>query len=634
MSNTGPSKDPPAEDPKGKGKMPDEVESEAEESAEEEIPTEGETAAGASPTKKKKKKSKRKKKVGSEQGMAQEIEKAMSNPLGNVPPEQLKELLTKNPALFNEFEASMGTKSGAGSGPAFDPAKAAEFMKKLSLQDVMTGLAATGKGAKDMASYKFWQTQPVPKFGDNEMDKKPYGPIKIQTFEDVPKTPLPLVEGFEWVTMDLDNEEELKEVYQLLNGHYVEDDEAMFRFNYSPSILKWAMQSPGWKKQWHIGVRASHSRKLVAFISGIPTSLRVWDKVLNSSEVNFICVHKKLRGKRLAPVLIKEVTRLINLEQVWQAIYTAGVVLPKPVSTCRYFHRAINWMKLYDVGFSPCPSGSKPNLQARKYHLPDRTATKGVRPMEGKDIDAVHDLLERYLKRFDLAPVFDKDEIKHWMLNREPSETQVVFSYVVESDDGKITDFFSFYALESSVIGSTKHKVIKAAYLWYYATEAGLTTTVKKDALGKRLNQLIHDALILARQFKFDVFNALSLMDNALFLEEQKFGPGDAGPRSFLVIALTPASNRCLLDGVTTAEEGKTSEWNSYPVRNGCQLFIFRASGDVDDMSRASQGIAKDAGVIETSSRCATLVYLATLHMCHIESVFVISCSNFMFLDS
>lgn len=35
------------------------------------------------------------------------------------------------------------------------------------------------------------------------------------------------------------------------------------------------------------------------------------------------------------------------------------------------------------------------------------------------------------------------------------------------------------------------------------------------------------DALILAKKNKFDVFNALSLMDNALFLAEQKFGPGD-----------------------------------------------------------------------------------------------------------
>lgn len=32
---------------------------------------------------------------------------------------------------------------------------------------------------------------------------------------------------------------QLEEVYELLSGHYVEDDEAMFRFNYSVSFLNW-----------------------------------------------------------------------------------------------------------------------------------------------------------------------------------------------------------------------------------------------------------------------------------------------------------------------------------------------------------------------------------------------------------
>lgn len=52
-------------------------------------------------------------------------------------------------------------------------------------------------------------------------------------------------------------------------------------------------------------------------------------------EINFLCVHKKLRSKRVAPVLIREITRRVNLQGIFQAVYTAGVVLPKPVGTCR-----------------------------------------------------------------------------------------------------------------------------------------------------------------------------------------------------------------------------------------------------------------------------------------------------------
>ena len=101
----------------------------------------------------------------------------------------------------------------------------------------MTGLAAGGKNVKDMGSYKFWQTQPVPKFG--ETSEIIEGPFKIVDPEQVPKEPGPLVAGFEWVTMDLTNDEELKEAFDLLYGHYVEDNESMFRFNYSMPFLRW-----------------------------------------------------------------------------------------------------------------------------------------------------------------------------------------------------------------------------------------------------------------------------------------------------------------------------------------------------------------------------------------------------------
>jgi glycylpeptide N-tetradecanoyltransferase len=191
--------------------------------------------------------------------------------------------------------------------------------------------------------------------------------------------------------------------------------------------------SPGWTKEWHVGVRASASRKLVAFISAVPMELRVRKKVLHASEVNFLCIHKKLRSKRLTPVLIKEITRRCYLLKTWQAIYTAGIVLPTPVSTTRYYHRSIDWQKLNDIGFSPLPPNSKPQYQVMKYKLPDHTSTKGLRPMEEKDLDAVLSLLQRYLAKFEMAPIFTREEFAHWMFHHKDSlAEQVVWSYVVE----------------------------------------------------------------------------------------------------------------------------------------------------------------------------------------------------------
>jgi glycylpeptide N-tetradecanoyltransferase len=261
-----------------------------------------------------------------------------------------------------------------------------------------------------------------------------------------------------------------------------------------------ALKAPGWKKEWHVGVRATASGKLVAFISGIPIRLRIREKVLNCSEVNFLCIHKKLRSKRLAPVLIKEITRRCYVEGTFQAVYTVGSLLPTPVSTCRYFHRAIDWEKLYDVGFSPLPHGSTKTRQVIRYKLPDVTSTPGLREIEAKDVDAAVDLLKRYLERMDMAQVFDKTEFEHWMCPKEKPKEQVVWSYVVEDPDThKITDYFSFYNLESTVIGNKKHDTIKAAYLFYYASEVAFQDESK---LKPRLNSLMKDALILSKKVR------------------------------------------------------------------------------------------------------------------------------------
>lgn len=72
-------------------------------------------------------------------------------------------------------------------------------------------------------------------------------------------------------------------------------------------------------------------------------------------------------------------------------------------------------------------------------------------------------------------------------------------------------------------MSNPRHDVLEAAYLFYYATDTAFVENADELGLVKRrLTELIGDAIILADQAKFDVFNALTLMDNALFLQELK----------------------------------------------------------------------------------------------------------------
>jgi len=383
------------------------------------------------------------------------------------------------------------------------------LINQLSLNQALTD----SQKKKEAEDFKFWKTQPVPGL-DEEV--KEDGPIEADTpYDQIRKEPYPLPSTFTWCNVNIDDEKELTELYTLLTENYVEDDDALFRFDYSSEFLKWALQPPGWKPQWLLGVRVKSNNKLVAFISGIPATIRIHEHEQFLVEINFLCVHKKLRSKRLAPVLIKEITRLIHLEGTFQALYTAGVHLPKPISVCRYYHRSLNPKKLIEVKFSHLGKNQTMAKTIKYYRLPLNPLIPGFREMKAEDIDSVQKLLNSYLDKYQVAPVFSREEIEHWFLPVD----NVVYSYVVENDN-QITDFISFYSLPSSIIGNPKYKEIKAAYLFYYFQEG----------MGKKYSAtraLINDALIVAKSKDFDVFNCLNLMDNDDILDDLKFGKGD-----------------------------------------------------------------------------------------------------------
>ncbi|XP_047136289.1 glycylpeptide N-tetradecanoyltransferase 2 isoform X1 [Hydra vulgaris] len=365
-------------------------------------------------------------------------------------------------------------------------------------------------------SYAFWETQPVPKL--DEVVPPNINEAVEEDKSEIRQEPFTLPAGFVWDTIVISEESQLKELYTLLNENYVEDDDNMFRFDYSPQFLQWALKPPGWKLQWHCGVRVASNKKLVGFISAIPAHIKIYDKNVRMVEINFLCVHKKLRSKRVAPVLIREITRRVNLEGIFQAVYTAGIVLPKPVGTCRYWHRSINPKKLIEVKFSHLRRNMTMQRTIKLYKLPENTKAS-LSPLTPADLKSAYKIVFEYLKNFQLAPIFTEEEFAHWFLPRDG----VISCYVVKDiDSGNVTDLVSFYQLPSTVVDHPKYNSLKAAYSFY-------NVVTKHD-----LTSIMNDALILARNNNFDVFNALNLMHNEEFLEKLKFGIGDGNLNYYL----------------------------------------------------------------------------------------------------
>jgi glycylpeptide N-tetradecanoyltransferase len=110
--------------------------------------------------------------------------------------------------------------------------------------------------------------------------------------------PYKLPEGFGWCEVDMNDAAEAKEAYDLLNRNYVEDDDNMFRFDYSPAFLEWALTPPGHRLEFVVGIRVAPKKKdkeetekekkdgpakkgkLVGFITGVPVDMRVYDKTV------------------------------------------------------------------------------------------------------------------------------------------------------------------------------------------------------------------------------------------------------------------------------------------------------------------------------------------------------------------
>eukprot|EP00771_Trimastix_marina_P000702 gnl/Trimastix_PCT/1726.p2 GENE.gnl/Trimastix_PCT/1726~~gnl/Trimastix_PCT/1726.p2 ORF type:complete len:491 (-),score=166.66 gnl/Trimastix_PCT/1726:1199-2632(-) len=387
----------------------------------------------------------------------------------------------------------------------------------INMDQILKQLRAAG--INPQTPHRFWNTQPVPHNGESVEVSQP-APIEAAD-KVIPREPLPLPPGYEWFEVDVTSDVEMEAVYNLLSENYVEDNDSMFRFNYSIPFLRWALMPPGFKRVWHVGVRVQATQKIVGFITGVPQEIRTMGQVKPMVEINFLCVHKKLRAKRLAPVLIREVTRRVNLEGIFQAVYTAGVEIPTPISKTRYFHRSLNPKKLVAVGFSRL----QPRLNMRRteklFRIPEATTIPGFRPFQPADVPVVRQKLNAYLTQFAVAPEFTSDEeLAHWLLPRD----EIVQSFVVEDPEThEITDFGSFYILPSFCIGNEQYPTLKAAYNYYYFT-------------GKHtLRDLLGDMLVKAKHVHgCDVYNMLDVMHNSEVMSDLKFGPGDGNLHYYL----------------------------------------------------------------------------------------------------
>jgi len=361
------------------------------------------------------------------------------------------------------------------------------------------------------SEYKFWSTQPVPQLHrDCEVD---FGPInKDKNIENIQKEPYDLPDGFEWKDVDLSVTNEIDKLYEFLKSNYIGDESNLFGMEYSKDFLKWYLSPPGMHKEWIVSVlkedKVKNRKKMIGFISAIPTKVFVKDVEVEMAKVNFLCVKNEYRYKRLTPVLIKEITRRISLKNIWQGVYATYTYLPKPFSKAEYYYRSINLKKLLDVQYTYLPNKMPIGKALKNNELPDEPQISGFRKMTEKDIDQIYEIIEKNRNKYKVYEIFTKEQISHLFLPRN----NIIYTYVLEDENNKITDFCSFYCMNRTVLkNNSKHKKIKLAY------------SIMNYNSSISMKDLLKSAIILAKQNNFDAYNCIDYKENSDNFKELSF---------------------------------------------------------------------------------------------------------------
>lgn len=325
--------------------------------------------------------------------------------------------------------------------------------------------------------HKFWNKQPVGvEEGANSLISHPN---KIPTEE------YKLPEGCVF-----ENIIDYKELSKFLSENYVEDIDNEFRLIYSESFFSWFINNPKHCPEYSLGLKFNNC--LIGYIFGKETAISINGLTQKVAAINFLCVIKSKRNRRISPILIKEITRRFNCNGIYSGIFTAGTPLFFKISTAKYWHKPINTKKLITSGFLDRPVD---------VSLP--CARSSTRLLKEEDIMICYKLYKNDIQKYKLVDDMDEDDFRHFINNK-------IMRVYVNEVDGVINSFGTYFVLDTMSI--KKNQMISSAYL--------------NLICGDCVKTMIEDLIYFSAQEKCDVFNSINIGEAGKYLEELDFLEG------------------------------------------------------------------------------------------------------------
>lgn len=360
------------------------------------------------------------------------------------------------------------------------------------------------------SEHKFWDTQPMIKENIELTINEP-----INTKQDcslIRQTCYNLPEEFEWQNINIHDEQQLQELYLFLSKNYFQNKEVGLSSFYQPEFLKWALDVPNQKEEYIISIRLKKTNKIMGCGTGVPINVSINNKIKQTGIINFLCVHKKLRSKRLAVILIKELTRRFNLNNIWQGIYTESESGCKTIGTANFYYCILS-QKMIDLGLT-----NKKDIASLQIES-NNSSKHNLVPMTLEDVPQVTLLINNYLKKHTkLYQVLSEEDISYLLLPRE----NIVLSYVLKNNDHQITDFVSCYIGYSKVANHSVYKDLKSANLYYLVTH----TLSQKE--------MINELFKILQKYNVDVFHSLDIMNFDFMKNNSNFDVGNSKTKYYL----------------------------------------------------------------------------------------------------
>lgn len=355
---------------------------------------------------------------------------------------------------------------------------------------------ASVKEGKDF-NYNFWNNKPVMDFNEYSANLTAIENLKERpVYKNNDELPIPV--SLEWKTFDINNNTDLELIVDFLNKNYYMNKTNRFSAKYSPEYIKWSLGD----NPLLVGIIRKTTQQLCGFISASFRNMVVFDKVKKVANVKYLCSDPVFRKKKIAFVLIDELTRRVVKMGLDMGCFITARCVPSPITTLRYYHRPLNYEKLHKHKFVHLEGDAK--MRHKKFQIKENL--EDCVKLTEENVEQAYYLYTQFMDKYNIYMKYDLTEFKNVFISN------ITESYIVWKD-GKAQDFFSYYKLPYSI--SNSNEIINAGYLLTYT------------AMNTSDNDMIVNSVISASENNLDVFNVLDNMGVASSIMAKDYNYGE-----------------------------------------------------------------------------------------------------------